>query len=337
MAWNVTAAAARAGALLRLTPRRPAEDLGGPGGTVGSADGAATEGLFARAFSRAVEAASPADAKALAVAHEQMGADAAVLDRAVASGAPIPAVAALAGVWETLAPESRGIVAHPAGAGDGAVTWAGVRARQVDQTTCGAAVMGLMLMTGDPFVALWVATGRSLGAYVPPEALHAEAEGFETLTIEERWHALQRVLHAQTTASALGPVAWPRSLGTPPWKVDDRTRFAGLRFRGSLVDDSSPTALAPLLAHARRALADGIPVPMFTSGDASLGLATVIPRHVVLLVADTGDGFLVYEPGAGAVLPLPDTDLRPDAGRLPALGNWTRAAWLVLPVPARRG
>lgn len=323
MAWTLTATAARLGNLLRRDDARvedpPAE------GT-----------LFSRAFERAVTRASAADAKALEVARGQLGDRADVIERAVASGAPVSAVAALAASWEGLGREARGVIAHPAGLGTGPVRWGSVAAMQVDQTTCGAATMGMMRMIGDPFVALWVATGRSLGDYAPPEALHAEAEGFAVLTLEERWQALQRVLHAQTTTSALGPVAWPRALGTPPWKVDDRTRFAGLRFAGRLVDDSSPESLAPELAHARRALADGIPVPLFSAGDSSLGLDTVIPRHVVLLVRDTGEGFEVYEPGAGAVLPLADADLRPGAGRLPALGHWPRAAWLVMPVRARR-
>ncbi|WP_062461477.1 hypothetical protein [Demequina soli] len=323
MGWSLTSAAARVGALVGMSERRPPEEP------------ASDDSLFERAFQRAVDRAAGADAKALDVARHQMGDDAPVLYRAVASGAPLSAVAALAAAWDGLGDAVRDAVAHASGTAAGPLEWAGVRARQVDQTTCGAATMGVMLMVGDPFVALWVATGRSLAGYDTPEAMHAEAEGYETLTVEERWHALQRIIHAQTTSSALGPVAWPRSLGTPPWKVDDSTRFAGLRFRGSLVDDSSPAALAPLLAHARRALADGIPVPMFTSGDSSLGLDSVIPRHVVLLVADTGDGFLVYEPGTGTVLPLADVDLRPDAGRLPALGNWSRASWLVLPVPRR--
>ena len=324
MAWTLTSAAARLGGLLGLADRRPEEEP------------ATSERLFGRAFTRAVERASAADAKALTVARAQMGDDAPVLDRAVASGAPIPAIAALAAAWDGLGPHARDIIAHPSGRGVGSVRWAGVAARQVDGTTCGAAVMGMMLMQGDPFVALWVATGRSLAGIVPAEALHADAEGYAARTVEERWQALQRVLHARTTSSAIGPVAWPRSLGTPPWKVDDATRFAGLRFRGSLVDDSSVDALAPALAHARRALADGIPVPLYASGDSGLGWATVMPRHVVLLVGDTGDGFLVYEPSAAAVLPLADADLHPGAGRLPALGHWSRAAWMVLPVPVRR-
>ena len=323
MGWTLTATAARLGNLLRRGEE--------------SVEPAPAEGtLFSRAFERAVARASAADAKALEVARGQLADRPQVIERAVASGAPVSAVAALAASWEGLGREARGIVAHPHGIGSGPVRWGSVAATQVDQTTCGAATMGMMRMVGDPFVALWVATGRSLGDYTPSEALHVEAEGLETLTVEERWHALQRVIHAQTTSSALGPVAWPRALGTPPWKVDDRTRFAGIRFKGWLVDDSSPETLAPLLRHARRAIADGIPVPLFSAGDSSLGLDTVIPRHVVLVVADTADGFLVYEPGAGAVLPLADAQLSSHGERIAALGHWTRAAWLVMPVRARR-
>ncbi|WP_062379937.1 hypothetical protein [Demequina pelophila] len=324
MGWTLTAVAARLGGRLRM-PERLADEP------------ASSEPLVARAFARALERSSGADAKALLVARDQMGDDARVLDRAVASGAPLSAIAALAAAWDGLDPEPRRIIAEPVPARMGPVRWGRVDAVQVDQTTCGAAVMATMLLMGDPFVGLWLATGRTLASYIPPEALHVQAEGLPARTIEDRWHALQRVLHAVTTASAVGPVAWPKSLGTPPWKVDDRTRFAGLRFAGGMVDDSSPEALAPALVHVRRALADGIPVPMFTAGDSRLGIDTVIPRHVVLIVGDTGDGLLVYEPGAGAVLPLLDADLRPGGERHPALGNWTRAAWLVLPVPVRRG
>lgn len=325
MGWTLTAAVARLGALVGLGERRPEDEP------------ATTEHLFERAFARAVDRASAADAKALEVARDQMGDHRDVLYRAVATGAPLSAVAALAAAWDGLDPEPRHAIAAPIPHRPGPVVWGRVEARQVDETTCGAAVMGAMLMQGDPFMALWVMTGRTLADYLPPEALHVQAEGFETHSLDERWRALQRVLHARTTRSAVGPVPWPRSLGTPPWMVDDRTRFAGLRFEGSLVDDASPAALAPLLAHARRALGDGIPVPMFTSGDSRLGLSTVMPRHVVLLVADTGDGFLVYEPSAGEVMPLADADLGPGGPRLPALGYWTRASWLVMPVPVRRG
>ncbi|WP_062516630.1 hypothetical protein [Demequina gelatinilytica] len=323
MAWTLTSAVARIAGLVGVSERRPAEEP------------ATTDPLFVRAFQRAVDRASAADAKALGVARDQMGDDAPVLFRAVASGAPVSAIAALAAAWETLDPEAREAVGNPVMRPQSHLRWVHVEARQVDQTTCGAATMAAMLMQGDPFVALWVVTGRTLADYIPPEVLAVMAEDAPVRGLDERWNALQRVLHAQTTTSAIGPVAWPRSLGTPPWKVDDHTRFAGLRFRGAIVDDSSPETLAPVLSHARRALADGIPVPLYASGDSSLGLDSVIPRHVVLLVGDTGDGFLVYEPGTARVLPLADADMRPGAGRQAALGSWSRASWVVLPVPRR--
>ncbi|WP_062387378.1 hypothetical protein [Demequina iriomotensis] len=323
MSWTLTSAVARVAGLVGVSERRPAEEP------------AATERLFTRAFQRAVAVASAADAKALAVARDQMGDDAPVLFRAVASGAPLSAVAAFAAAWDGLDAEAREAIADPVMRPQSHVRWVHVEARQVDQTTCGAAVMSAMLMQGDPLVALWVVTGRTLADYIPAEVLAVMAEDLPTRGLDERWHALQRVLHLHTTTSALGPVAWPRSLGTPPWKVDEHTRFAGLRFRGALVDDSTPEALAPLLAHVRRAVHDGIPVPLYASGDSSLGLDSVIPRHVVLIVGDTGEGFLVYEPGTARILPIADAELRPGAGRQPALGNWSRASWVVLPVPRR--
>lgn len=346
MGWTVSSAAARARAALRGDGRA---------GAAGSADGAgegadgdqvreddAPRGdLFDRALVRALGRVTAADAKALRAAQDQI-LEPGVVSRAVASGAPLPAIAALAAAWDGLDPVARALVTAPlAGGGErtvpGPLAWGTTRAVQVDSTTCGAAVMAVMLLVGDPFVGLWLATGRTLAGYVPAEVIHVAAEGHPAASVTDRWHALQRVLHAATTASSLGPVPWPRSLGTPPWKLDDRTRFAGLRFRGTAPDDSTPELLAPTLAHARRALADGIPVPVFVSGDSSLGLTTVIPRHVVLLVASTPAGFLVYEPGAGVILPIDDADLHPRSGRLAALGNWSRVAWFVMPVRARRG
>ncbi|GMA34839.1 hypothetical protein GCM10025876_10430 [Demequina litorisediminis] len=205
---------------------------------------------------------------------------------------------------------------------------------QVDQTTCGAAVMAMMLMTGDPFVAAWVATGRSLGDHLPSECAAALELGART--IEERWQSLQRVLHREATSAALGPLPWPRAYGTPPWRVDNATRFAGLRFRGAMVDDTDGERVAAAVAHASAALRDGIPVPMYTGGDSSGGLDHVVPRHVVLLTARTEAGFEVYEPSSGRVLPLAVDRLLGGGPKEPALGHWTRVSWMVLPRPRKR-
>jgi hypothetical protein len=64
-------------------------------------------------------------------------------------------------------------------------------------------------------------------------------------------------------------------------------------------------------------------------------VAAAVPRHVVLAVGRAGDGYRVYEPGAGAVLPLPRTALLSPAGPVPALGHWPHLAWALLPTPTR--
>jgi len=335
MPWTLTSVAARAADALALR-RRWTSPAAAARASGLAQRGARAEGdtVYDRIFARRAATASAPDRKALEAALDALGDDRAVLRRAVASGAPLAAVAALAARWDDLPAPVRGVIVSPLGhGGAGAVAWASVRAVQADQTTCGAASMAMMLMMTDPFVALWVATGAVVGDYLPPEVLGCEAERRPAHTVEERWRSLQRHLHDATTRRALGPFPWPRSLGTPPWRVDNVTRCAGLRFRGALVDDADGSDLKAMLAHASAALRDGIPVPVYTAGDSSLGLDTAIPRHVVLFVGRTAAGFLVYEPGSGAVHEVADALLADHSGRLAALGNWSRLAWFVLPVP----
>ena len=290
--------------------------------------------MFARRCARRLEASDSADRKALEAALADAGQDAPVIERAIASGAPVAAVAALAASWAGLEPYQRGIIRHPLGAVvPGRVEWHGVHVTQVDQTTCGSASMAIMLMMGDPCVAAWVVAGPRASWYLPPEARAAEraadAVGQRLHTVGQRWDALQYALQQRSTRRALGPFPWPRAYGTPPWRVDNVTRYAGVRFRGTMIDDAVADEVAALAVHARAALADGIPVPLYASGDSTRGLDTVIPRHVVLLVGVDGEAFLAYEPSSGAVHRL---DLAPDGEKpLPALGHWNRVVWAVLP------
>lgn len=290
--------------------------------------------VFARQCARVLAKASFADKKALETALYEMGQDAPVIERAVTSGAPIEAVAALAAAWTQLDPEDRALIRYPARRRDaGAVSWGAVRATQMDQTTCGAASMAIMLMIGDPFAAAWVAVGQRGGWYLPPEPLaavvSADAVGQGLHTVAERWDALQFVMHARVTRRGLGLAPWPLAFGSPPWRLDNATRFAGLRFRGALIDDSKPDEVAALALHLRAAVSDGIPVPLYASGDSAGGLSSVVPRHVVLVVGADGDRFLVYEPSKGSLHWL---DLGALGGEpLAALGNWNRVGWVVLP------
>lgn len=332
--WTATSLAARLGRAVGIRARwtRPYAAAHAAGR---AARGQRTERdtIFARALLRKRARASAADAKALDVALAAMVTDREVIERAVAAGAPLTAVAAFTSAWARLSEPVRDVVRSPVGRDPGPVMLADVPATQVDQTTCGAAVAAMMLMIGDPLVAAWVMTGRSFGDYVPDEVAAAVAPGGEVRSAEERWHALQRALHEAATRRGLGVVGWPRSLGTPPWGLKRAVRFGGVAFTGAVLDDAHSDAVAGAIAHASAALRDGIPVPLYTSGDSRLGLDTVVPRHVVLLTGRTEGGFLVYEPGSGRVLELSEERLHGAGPPEPAYGNWTRAAWLVLPRP----
>lgn len=335
MAWTLVSLAARASralggrrALLSLASAERAARLVAAAGD--------RPDVYARACMRRLERLGAADRRAVEVALDVMQGDAAVVERAMASGAPVDAVASLAAAWHDLDAGERALIRDPLGSREeGPVAWGAVTARQVDQTTCGAASMAMMLLVSDPFVAAWVAAGRRAGWYLPVEALEAavgaEAASRAPQTVAERWDALQRALHARVTRGGLGLAPWPRALGTPPWRIDDATRLAGLRFRGALVDDARDDEVQAFAAQARAALADGIPVPLYVGGDSARGWSTVLPRHVVLLVASDGDAFVVYEPSSGALHRWkPGTAA---SARVKALGGWNRVEWAILPRP----
>ncbi|MDN4479964.1 hypothetical protein [Demequina muriae] len=336
MGWTATSVAASLAATVGLRGRWATPYSAAHAAGRAQRGGPDTDTVFARAYARRRASASAADAKALDTARVTLGDDSTIIERAVAAGAPITAVAGFAAAWDTFPRTAQEAIRRPQGAGLGHVRFGAVRATQVDETTCGAAVMAMMLMMGDPLVAAWLMTGRHFGDYLPREVLAVTLDGPGARTIDERWHALQRVLHHQTTRTGLWVAPWPRALGTPPWRLDDETRFAGVRFRGAVLDDSDAGAVTAAVAHASAALRDGIPVPLYTSGDSDAGLASVVPRHVVLLTGRTDHGFQVYEPGSGRIVPLAEARLFGPGPKEPAYGQWTRASWLVLP-QVRRG
>lgn len=272
------------------------------------------------------------------------------LDRARASGHPDDVVAALARRLPGLAPDVQDEVVDPLGraaalaraAGPAVrpLTLGGARARQVDGTTCGSSVLGLLAAAGDPVLALWLVTGTALGAAPGPSA---DAAG--------RWRALQRVVKARTGRGGLGPFPWPAALGTPPWGAARTARYAGVRYTHRVVDGAGGDAV---LDAALDAAARGVPVPLFTGGDLSGGLAAAVPRHVVLLAAADADRAApgatrsedgeaarrgarrcwVYEPSSGTVHRLDAARLSQgarDAAVRRALGGWPHVVWALLP------
>ncbi|QAY70347.1 hypothetical protein [Xylanimonas protaetiae] len=199
---------------------------------------------------------------------------------------------------------------------DGAAPAAPAWARQVDETTCGAAVLSLLAMAGDPWLALQVARDPA-----------------------RRFAALQHRVHR--ACARTGPVPWPLRLGTAPWAAASVARFGDVRYTHGVVGGASG---ARVLRQAVRAASAGIPVPLFTGGDLRGGWQTAVPRHVVLLTAGAGDqgagGVVrVYEPSSAtmhavptALLLDPDAATERDRAALTAaLGHWPHVVWAVLP------
>ncbi len=339
MAWQLTTALARTARALGLRRRwASARAVDRAAALASRAERPGGDTVFARAAARATARLPEAERFALAKAVVDLDeAGRAVIDRALASGAPMRATLALARQWPALTDVERRLASSPLPDGpEGPVVLAGTPARQVDQTTCGAASMAMMLMIGDPFVGVWVASGRRFGGYLPPEA-----ERIATLarldTVERRWHSLQRTIHAATVRRGLlALLPWPTALGTPPWRVNNSTRFAGIAFRGAVVDDTDDADVDALIHHASAALRDGIPVPLYASGDSSRGLDSVIPRHVVLLVRRLEGGFAAYEPGGARLHAITDAQIRDGGKGLAALGNWSHVSWMILPRARRK-
>ncbi len=189
-------------------------------------------------------------------------------------------------------------------------------ARQVDETTCGSAVIALLLLAGDPRRALALARWSG-GA----------AAGFA---------ALQRSVRARTNRGLLGLPVWPDALGTPPWGAARVARYGPVRYAHRVVGGRrAPAVVGAALAAARA----GVPVPLFSGGDLDGGAAAAVPRHVVLLTA-VGDGTArLYEPSSGRLHAVPERVLLDPgeataahrAALVDALGGWPHVVWALLP------
>lgn len=181
---------------------------------------------------------------------------------------------------------------------------AGRRLHQVDQTTCGSAVLVALAAWADP---------GELDRLDVREVSGGRVRGFG-----ERYDARQREVHRETNRF------WPRALGTTPWAMAAwlrrRVPSAG-PYRVRLVDDTDAADVAAVRAAVDATLAAGRPVPLL--------LGSAIPRHYVLAVGAGEDGWRVYEPTSGAVRVV-DPGLV-GQGRLGALLGWGRLHAALLP------
>ena len=212
---------------------------------------------------------------------------------------------------------------------------AAAAAVQVDETTCGSAVLAMLGLAGDPRAALRIATDDPAARFV----------------------RLQHAIQAATNRHGLVVAGWPRTYGTPPWGAARFASYGGVRYTHRVA--GSRALLEAAVAAARA----GIPVPLYTGGDVTSGWDSAVPRHVVLLTLADGEGAegnaVLYEPsGAGlhtvpvaALLDPPPassygTDTAQSTGDrtaarvrkalTAALGGWPHVAWLLLPERAGR-
>lgn len=177
--------------------------------------------------------------------------------------------------------------------------------RQVDNTTCGSAVLVALRAAGE---------GRLEDALAQPNELE------------------QLGMHAATSYRGLGPFAWPQQLGTPPWAAAREARFPGARYQ---VRWLAPVVGAPraasVLAAAHRATQLGFPVPLYCGGVPALSW-TGVPRHVVLALPGTPGGWRIYDPSTGSIYELGERELLTDPGE--SLGGWPHLWAALIPYPA---
>lgn len=250
-----------------------------------------------------------------------------VLARTLAATGSVTAVEQLQAVWAGLPGPSRRAVLDP-------VRTLARAGRQSDGTTCGSSVLTMLAAAGDPTLALWLVSGRVLGQGRPPELQDAPPDRLEALAhgpIEARFGAVQRVLKQRTNSGALLGLPWPAGLGTPPWGAARAARYVGLDFGHRMVDDTDRADLEAVLESVARSVERGAPVPLYSGGDSSRGLLAAMPRHVVLVIDRTPDGFSVWEPSAGKVQRVTVARLLAGHGPVPALGGWSHVVWAVLP------
>ena len=205
-------------------------------------------------------------------------------------------------------PERPAVPAGPPGTVAAVVASLGPRgATQVDGTTCGSAALVVTAAAGDLDLA-------------------------RRLTGPGAFGVAQLAVKRASTRRALAGLRWPGGLGTPPWAAARLARHGRLAYTHRLVVDSRPSQSGPLIDLAVAWARSGVPVPVYTGGDTTTGIATAVPRHVVVLTSPDGQALEVYEPSSGRLLAVDEADLRTGGERRPAYGGWSHITWLLLPV-----
>ena len=213
--------------------------------------------------------------------------------------------------------------------GTSELRWGDVVARQHDATTCGSAVLAMTAAAGDERLALWLETGERCGGRTGPvELASVAARTLDGLAdAGARFAFLQRRLKTLSNARAAAGLPWPAALGTPPWGAAHVARWGAVRYRHAMVGGPRQAEVLDAVASWGQA---GVPVPLFAGGDLARGIATAVPRHVVLVTGVVGPVWSVYEPSSGTVHEVTRGQLVA-GGRLAALGGWNHLTWALVP------
>jgi hypothetical protein len=168
------------------------------------------------------------------------------------------------------------------------------RFRQPDRRSCGAAVLVMARMLGEPDYARWLRNAEGPAIRFADEVLRTHRR-------------TNRVVDTRNRPQ----LPWPRALGTQPWALARELRG---RHRVELVRNRAESW--------RQIVEADQLVPLYVGSQ-------LLPRHVVLVTGrDAEDRVRVYEPGSGDTVRVDRHDFV--AGRL-LLAGWDRPWFVVLP------
>ncbi|HEX6684253.1 MAG TPA: hypothetical protein VF062_15725 [Candidatus Limnocylindrales bacterium] len=176
---------------------------------------------------------------------------------------------------------------------------------QYNQTTCGSTSIMIARAMNDPMYALSLTTDASGNPLSSTEFDRRIADE------EERIHNLT-------------DPSWRHGIGTMPWGMTDElnrnSEALGSEYDWRWVDDTDSGSVNPALDDAVGAVDAGRPVPVLIGNGASMdgGFPPSVPRHYVLLVGHEGDQLVFYEPSAGEMVRVSESDFRD--GNMSALG-----------------
>jgi hypothetical protein len=269
----------------------------GIGGTAHEENGILTTAQLARAASN-MDALSDADQARMQQLLDAAGSDAerAYLMKALAAGHPVGDIesfgAAIHGKSDAWLRQHLSLVSP----GDtGFVTFNGESVDQYNGTTCGSTSIMIARAMNDPLYTMGLTTDGHGNGLTGPE-------------FEARIRAEEERIHNSTDPS------WRHPIGTMPWGMNDEMNAHadsfGTGYDWRWVDDTDGGSVSGALDDAVGAVDAGYTVPVLIGGE--------VPRHYVLLVGHEGSDLVFYEPTAGKMVRVSESDFRD--GNMSALG-----------------